>query len=171
MFDKILFFFADHLPPALRKLFDKYEEFIVYVYYGVLTTILNVLVQFGVQYGPMAWVSWNAKLETTIATSTAWLVAVIFAFYVNKRYVFKSKAMETKSLAWEFLTFTGARVLSYFMELGIMLIGSNFYHDPVTDTDIFWILAIFKFVAQVVVTLSNYFFSKLVVFRKKKEKS
>ena len=49
-----------------------------------------------------------------------------------------------------------------------MLVGSFFYHDAETDTDNFWIFTLFKFIAQVVVTLSNYFISKLIVFRKKK---
>lgn len=171
MFDKILQFFVKLLPKPLKKLYDKYEELIVYVYYGLLTTILNMLVQFVMQFAVMKLVVWDAKLETTISTSVAWLVAVVFAFYVNKRYVFKSESKETKTLAWEFLTFVGARALSYFMELGIMVAGTYFYHDEVTDTDIVWLYVIFKFAAQVIVTLANYFFSKLIVFRKKKEQA
>lgn len=171
MFDKILQFFVKLLPAPLKKLYDKYEELIVYVYYGLLTTILNMLVQFVMQFAVMKLVVWDAKLETTISTSVAWLVAVVFAFYVNKRYVFKSESKETKTLAWEFLTFVGARALSYFMELGIMVVGTYFYHDAVTDTDIVWLYVIFKFAAQVIVTLANYFFSKLIVFRKKKEQA
>lgn len=168
MFEKILQFIVKLLPAPLKKLYDKFEELAVYVYYGVLTTIVNLIVQFGMQFGVMKLVSWDAKLETTIATSAAWLAAVIFAFYVNKRYVFKSVSKTAKTLAWEFLTFVGARVLSYFMELGIMLVGTGFYHDAETDTDNPWIYFLFKFTAQVVVTLANYFFSKLIVFRKKK---
>ena len=171
MFDKILQFFVKLLPEPLKKLYNKYEELIVYVYYGLLTTILNMLVQFVMQFAVMKLVVWDAKLETTIYTSVAWLVAVVFAFYVNKRYVFKSESKETKTLAWEFLTCVGARALSYFMELGIMVVGTYFYHDTVTDTDIVWIYVIFKFAAQVIVTLANYFFSKLIVFRKKKEQA
>ena len=54
MFDKILQFFVKLLPEPLKKLYDKFEELIVYVYYGVLTTIVNLIVQFGVQYGIMS---------------------------------------------------------------------------------------------------------------------
>lgn len=168
MFDKILQFFVKLLPASLKKLYDKHEELIVYIYYGLLTTILNMIVQFVMQFAVMNLVSWDPKLETTIATSTAWVVAVIFAFYVNKRYVFKSESKAAGTLLYEFLTFVGARVLSYFMELGIMIAGTFFYHDNVTDTDNPWIYAIFKFIAMVIVTLANYFFSKLIVFRKKK---
>ena len=45
MFDKILQFFVKLLPAPLKKLYDKFEELIIYVYYGVLTTILNLIVQ------------------------------------------------------------------------------------------------------------------------------
>lgn len=171
MLNKILYFFVNLLPPKLRALFDKFEELIVYIYYGLLTTIVNLIVQTAMQFGVMALVSWDVKLETTISTVTAWLVAVIFAFYVNKKYVFKSETLETKKLAYEFFTFTGARVLSLFMEWAIMMVGTFFYHDRVTGELIFWIYMVFKFAAQVIVTLANYFFSKLIVFRKKKDET
>ena len=45
MFDKILQFFVKLLPAPLKKLYDKFEELIIYIYYGVLTTILNLIVQ------------------------------------------------------------------------------------------------------------------------------
>ena len=169
MFDKILQFFVKLLPGPLRKLYDRFEELIVYVYYGVLTTILNMLVQFAMQFGVLALVTWDPRLENFLATSVAWLVAVVFAFYVNKKYVFKSVTTSTKQLLFEMGTFVSARLLSYFMEVGIMQIGVPLYHDYATDTDDPLVYGIFKFCAQVVVTLANYFFSKLIIFRKKKD--
>ncbi len=168
MFDKILQFFVNLLPAPLKKLYDKFEELIVYVYYGVLTTIVNLIVQFGVQYGLMSLVRWDAHLESLISTVTAWIVAVIFAFYVNKKYVFKSVTENQKQLWFEMWTFISARLASLAMEAVIMQIGVNFYHDDATDTDTFWIYFIFKFTAQVVVTLTNYFLSKFIIFKKKK---
>jgi putative flippase GtrA len=64
-------------------------------------------------------------------------------------------------------TFISARIASYFMEVGIMQLGVPLYSDGVDVTNI-WVYAIFKFTAQVVVTLANYFFSKIFVFRKQK---
>ncbi len=168
MFEKILQFFVKLLPAPLKKLYDKFEELVVYIYYGLLTTILNMIVQFAMQYGAMAIVHWNPRVENFVATSVAWCVAVVFAFYVNKKYVFRSVTASTRQLMFELWTFVSARLVSYFMEVGIMQIGVPLYHVEETDTDIVWIYAIFKFTAQVVVTLANYFFSKLVVFRKKK---
>ncbi len=192
MFDKILQFFVKLLPAPLKKLYDKFEELVIYIYYGVLTTILNLIVQ-GVSQAilnpmpiqgleiknpfPIPALSipdvlvWDAAgVKTTIATAIAWTVAVIFAFYVNKKYVFRSVTQSGKQLMYEFWTFVSARIASLFMEMVIMNIGAPFYStdgETVDNKLMYWV---FKFTAQVVVTLANYFFSKLVVFKKKKTK-
>ncbi|MBP0972537.1 MAG: GtrA family protein [Oscillospiraceae bacterium] len=186
MFDKILQFFVKLLPAPLKKLYDKYEELIIYIYYGLLTTILNLIVQGVAQMilnplpisgltipGFWGWegLVWDAAaVKTTIATAIAWTVAVIFAFYVNKKYVFKSVTKSFKQLMYEFWTFISARIASLFMEMVIMNIGAHFYSTDGETVDNLLMYWIFKFTAQVVVTLANYFFSKLVVFRKKKDK-
>ena len=112
--------------------------------------------------------TWDSiKVKTTIATSIAWLVALIFAFYVNKKYVFKSVTTSKQQLWHELWTFVSARIGSFLLEQVIMNIGANFYSADgvsVTNMPMYWV---FKFMAQVVVTLANYFFSKLVVFKKK----
>ena len=176
MFDKILQFFVKLLPPPLKKLYDKFEELIIYVYYGVLTTLLNLIVQYISQkiLDPLNLTFFTfggrfdeINVKTTIATSIAWLIALIFAFYVNKKYVFKSVTTSKQQLWHELWTFVSARIGSFLLEQVIMNIGANFYsEDGVTVTNMlmYWV---FKFMAQVVVTLANYFFSKLVVFKKK----
>ncbi len=182
MFDKILQFFVKLLPAPLKKLYDKFEELIIYIYYGVLTTILNLIVQGIAQaiLNPMpipalvidGLLTWDSvKVKATIATAIAWTVAVIFAFYVNKKYVFKSVTRAGKQLWYEFWTFISARIASLFMEMVIMNIGANFYSTDGMTVDNKLMYWVFKFMAQVVVTLANYFFSKLIVFRKKKEDS
>ncbi len=177
MFDKILQFFVRLLPAPLKKLYDKFEELIVYIYYGLLTTLVNFIVQLVSQQlldpVSLAFLTFGGKfdeinIKTTIATSIAWLVAVIFAFYVNKKYVFKSITESKKQLWFELWTFLSARITSYFMEVVIMNIGANFYSEDgktITNKLMYWV---FKFIAQVVVTLANYFFSKFVIFKKKK---
>ncbi len=176
MFDKILQFFVKLLPAPLKKLYDKFEELIIYVYYGVLTTLLNLIVQYVSQkiLDPLnlAFFTFGGRFDeinvkTTIATSIAWLVALIFAFYVNKKYVFRSVTTSKQQLWHEVWTFVSARIGSFLLEQVIMNIGANFYSEDgetVTNMLMYWV---FKFMAQVVVTLANYFFSKLVVFKKK----
>ena len=166
MFESILQFFVKLLPEPLRKLYDKYEELAVYIYYGVLTTIVNTIVQFGVEFIVLERVDWSARVENFISTATAWVAAVIFAFYVNKKYVFKSKTESTKQFMWEFWTFISARIASFFLQIGIMQLGVPLYMKD--DEKIFWIYFLFFFIQQVVVTLANYFLSKFIIFKKKK---
>ncbi|MBR0483555.1 MAG: GtrA family protein [Oscillospiraceae bacterium] len=166
MFDKILQFFVNLLPKPLKDLYDKFEELIVYIYYGVLTTIVNTIVQFGVEFGLLENVEWSARVENFLSTAVAWTVAVIFAFYVNKKYVFKSKTESTKQLMWELWTFVSARLLSGVMQIGIMQLGVPLYMK--NNEKVFWIYLIFFFIQQVAVTLANYFLSKFIIFKKKK---
>ncbi|MBR1529981.1 MAG: GtrA family protein [Oscillospiraceae bacterium] len=166
MFEKILQFFVNLLPEPLKKLYDKFEELVIYIYYGVLTTIVNAIVQFGVEFGLLANVEWSERIENFLSTSIAWVAAVTFAFYVNKKYVFKSKTESTKQLMWELWTFVSARLLSGVMQVGIMQLGVPLYMKD--NQKIFWIYFIFFFIQQVVVTLANYFLSKFIIFKKKK---
>ena len=168
MFDKILQFFVRLLPKPLKKLYDKFEELIVYVYYGVLTTIVNAIVQFGVEFGLLKNVVWSDRVENFLSTSIAWTVAVIFAFYVNKKYVFKSKTESTKQLMWELWTFVSARLLSGVMQVGVMQLGVPLYIQENGEKNVA-IYAIFYLIQQVLVTLANYFLSKFIIFRKKKQ--
>ena len=189
MFNAILQFFVKLLPSPLKKLYDKFEELIIYIYYGVLTTIVNTIVQFGMdlfilphtnlaksiensmlelstKFSILANIDWASRMETFISTTVAWIVAVIFAFYVNKKYVFKSKTESKKQLRWELWTFMSARLLSLVMAVVIMQIGVPFYKID-EDTKILWIYFLFYFGQQVFVTLANYFLSKFIIFKKK----
>lgn len=166
MFESILQFFVKLLPKPLKKLYDQFEELIVYIYYGVLTTIVNTIVQFFIEFGVLSLVDWSARVENFLSTSVAWIAAVIFAFYVNKKYVFQSQTQSTKQFMWEFWTFISARLLSLGMSIGIMQLGVPLYIRE-DGTKSLWIYFLFYFGQQVVVTLANYFLSKFIIFRKK----
>lgn len=166
--EAFLHFCVKLLPKPLKKLYDRFEELIVYIYYGVLTTIVNTIVQFGVEFGLLALVDWSPNVENFISTTTAWTVAVIFAFYVNKVYVFKSEAKEFRQLMWEFWTFISGRLVTWGLTVLIMQVATLFYVREDGSKNII-IYALFYFLQQVIITLSNYFISKLIVFRKKKD--
>lgn len=194
MFNAILQFFVKLLPSPLKKLYDKFEEQVIYIYYGVLTTIVNAIVQFGVEFfilphtnfaksiensmlelstkfSILANIDWANRTENFISTTVAWIVAVIFAFYVNKKYVFKSKTESKKQFKWELWTFVSARLASYAVSVGIMQLGVPLYivDDGTEDGEkIFWIYFLFYFGQQVIVMLANYFLSKFIIFKKKK---
>lgn len=139
----------------MRKIFDlleKYRELIQYGFWGVMTTLVNYAVYFACTK--------LADIDYLISNVIAWGVAVLFAFVVNKVFVFQSKAWSGKALVWEFGSFVSARVLSGVMETGLLWLFVEQMHF--SDS-------LIKIVAGVLVVIINYFFSKLVIFRKKGE--
>ena len=80
-------------------------------------------------------------------------------FFTNKVFVFGSKSFEKKLLLRELISFIGARLFSFLLELGFML---------VTVDVLRWNKFIMKLIAQVFVLVLNYIFSKFLIFKKKK---
>ena len=133
----------------IRILLEKYRELISYLFFGVLTTAVNFIVYLPV-YNILG-------LSASVSNMIAWGVAVVFAYFVNKIYVFRSLDWSRKTVIPELTKFVAARVLSGVLETGILL---------VTVDILGWNGNIWKFVTQVLVVISNYVFSKLIVFRK-----
>ena len=94
-------------------------------------------------------------VDYRVATSLAWIISVLFAFFTNKKYVFKSE----KGFMKEMLLFFGARLLSYFIDL----IGMIFLVEGLATND-----TIAKVIVNIIVILVNYFISKWIVFRQTK---
>lgn len=125
-------------------------EMISYIIFGVLTTIINIAV-FQAANRMLHW-SWQA------ANILAWILAVLFAFVTNKKFVFKSKSTEPAVLGKEFAEFVGARVLS----LGVDYLCMWLLIDACGWENL-WA----KIVDNFLVIAINYVLSKLVIFRKK----
>lgn len=167
----------------LKALFKKYEEIIMYIIMGVLTTLVYFIARF------------TARLvvSANVSVVIAQLVAITFAFITNKKYVFKSQTTTVAGFLKEMISFFMARGLSFLLDLAITEICINrlcgffvrtFGFDQIDYTaGIFSIgfvsgLAgspeklnefIWAFLSQVIILITNYVLSKLVVFRKKKE--
>ena len=62
--------------------------------------------------------------------------------------------------------FYGARLVTYFLELAIMELGNHFF-ATVNGEIVTWRSLLVKILAQVVILVLNYIFSKLVIFKKK----
>ena len=90
-----------------------------------------------------------------IANFISWVAGVIFAYVTNRRYVFNSK---NNNIVREVGSFVGARVVTLVMDMLIMFVGVTLFgfNDK-----------IFKMISQVVVIISNYLFSKILVFSDK----
>ena len=134
----------------IRELFNKYQEVISYLFFGVLTTVVNYIIYF----------SLNAILGEDlylVNNVVAWAGAVIFAFVVNKLFVFKKKSKNSAELIKEMTSFALARLASLGIEEIILFIGMSLLKLNGT---------IVKLAAQVIVVILNYFFSKFFIFRK-----
>lgn len=151
----------------MKKLLKKYKELILYVVFGALTTLVNYVVYFGCK---------ALHIPYQPSTVIAWIAAVAFAYITNRIWVFESKSSGAKAICKEIVLFVGARLFSLVLELIIMFIGMDLLSAGERTVVLFEKTLplgefITKTIAQIVIIVSNYVFSKLVVFRKKRENS
>lgn len=125
------------------------KEILSYLIFGVLTTVVNYVSYFvatklfGINY--------------LVANVIAWFISVVFAYVTNKFWVFENKSVEIRGLVKEIFLFVSARVMSggietLFLFVFVSLLG---FDDGVI-----------KIIASVFVVIFNYFFSKLIIFKK-----
>ena len=139
---------------TIRKLYGRYREIINYLIVGVLTTIVALAVYY---IATATFLDPQDPLELQAANILSWLIAVNFAYVMNRRYVFESR---DPHILRELLSFYAARLVTLGMDMGVMFLMVTV--AGINDR-------FSKLVAQVVVTVSNYVFSKLLVFRGQKE--
>lgn len=135
----------------IKELYIKYKEIINYLIVGGLTTFVAL----GVYYGSvLTFLNPNNGIELQIANILSWIAGVIFAYFTNRKYVFESK---NPNKLQEAAKFTASRLVTLFLDMATMFIGVTLlkFNDK-----------IIKLVAQVLVIIGNYIFSKLFVFNK-----
>lgn len=134
----------------LRSLIEKYWDVLSYLFFGVLTTVVNYLI-----YLPV----YNfCGLSAALSNMIAWVGAVIFAFLTNKPFVFHSHDWSAKTVVPELTKFVSCRIASGVLETVILFLAVDCMN---------WDGNIWKLVTQVLVIIINYVGSKLLVFRKK----
>ena len=147
----------------IRKLLNR--ETVLYIIFGVATTAVNYIVFF--LFYSMLWKQHNSLAANAIA----FVAAVIFAFVVNKLFVFESKSWSPAILKREIPSFLAARIGSFGIEeAGLFLAEKVFRLGGVIaitlgGTAFDWITVVKITLAFVVVAL-NYVFCKLFVFKK-----
>lgn len=146
----------------MKKLIQKLlnRETILYLVFGVLTTVLNVAV---------FWLMNRILGEELVLVNNAvaFVAAVIFAYVTNKLFVFESKSWSAKTLRVEIPAFVGARLVSFGLEELLLWISADVL--KVGQYELLGIdgLIITKLLIQVLVVVLNYIFSKFFIFRKK----
>lgn len=150
----------------IKNLITKYKELIVYAVFGVCTTLVNFVTYklFNVILGEKLYL---------VSNIVAWLISVIFAYVTNKLFVFESKNWEIKLVAKEVSSFFAARIFSFVVEEAGLFLLVDLLMMKEKSLTVFGIVIsgnmIAKVVLAVIVVVLNYFFSKLIVFRKKEQ--
>lgn len=133
----------------IKKIWDKVmnREVISYLIFGVLTTVVNWVV-----YGLMI----KTGMDYRIATAVAWAVSVLFAYVVNKIFVFQSYDLHLNYVIKEIASFTTCRAASGVMEMVLMVMMVSWLHMDEYMS---------KVLVSIVVVVANYVLSKLFIFR------
>lgn len=134
-------------------LFNKYKEVIMYLIFGVLTTVVSLVTYYVLT---LTILNPNSALQLQLANIISWIASVAFAYVTNRKFVFESKS---ENIVKELSSFVGGRILTLLMDMAIMFIFVTLLHF--NDK-------IFKIVSQVVVIVANYVISKLFVFKENK---
>ena len=100
------------------KFFKKHWEVLSYLIFGVLTTLLNILLYalFSQLFGYTAANSWGNVLDNALC--------ILFAYCTNRAFVFRSKTTG-KAMAKEFGTFVTCRLGTMVLDAAIMIVGGN----------------------------------------------
>ena len=129
----------------MKELLMKYKEIIMYLVFGVFTTVVNIVVYF-----------LSAELlniNYLISNALAWFLSVLFAYITNRKYVFESNS---QNILKEAVSFFSSRLATGILDMVLMWLFV--YFNVVNDV-------IAKVIVNVIVVVLNYVLSKLVVFK------
>jgi len=137
------------------KLFHKYREQIVYVIVGLMTTIVS----WGTHF-----LLFSMRAHLFILATLPTVVAIAFAFFTNKWWVFRSVAKDFETVFREAITFVGSRgIMGLFEAISILVLVNLGFDRIFFSTEAFDA----RLVVSVVVVIGNYFISKFWVFKQK----
>lgn len=157
------------------SILKKYREIIIYLIVGVLTTIVS----WGACFVAKLFLDPTQDLQNFIINTIGWAAGVVFAYPLNRKWVFKSN---NDKIFKEFLGFTSSRLSTWILDILIMWFFVNIFplHNLIIkvcnwlninlasadmDSVNYWVAKIF--ISAVLVTILNYVFSKLLIFKKK----
>lgn len=132
----------------MNELFKKYKEPVLYILFGIATTLVNIFAYFLLS---------KTSLSTAVSTSFAWFISVIFAFLTNRKYVFNAPKV---GFLKQLIGFFSMRVITGALDVLIMII----FVDVLDFNDM-----IIKVLSNVLVIILNYIFSKFLVFKNERD--
>lgn len=138
----------------LQKILQKFlsREVIMYIIFGVLTTLVNLIISF-VLVGAF-------KIDGSIASAIGIIASILFAYFTNRKWVFNSQAKSFKEKINEFWKFIAGRLVTMVIEQGGVMILYGALNMPFTPV---------KLSLTIIVIILNYIFSKFFAFKTKNE--
>ena len=128
----------------IKKLYA--SDVVRYVFFGGCTTMVNLVSFFLLR---------QAGVQRDVANVISIILAILFAYVVNSKFVFQDKCETLKDHIQPFCKFIGARLVTMVVEIG----GVWFFAEIVHLNDMAG-----KLIIQFVVMALNYVFSKFLVF-------
>lgn len=124
----------------------------MFLIFGVATTLVNLVTYFFFTH---------MKIPYAFSNAIAIIVAIFFAYFTNRKWVFESQVTDTKGMVRECISFFTSRVITAIIDMFMMVILIS----VLNINDIFA-----KIVTLTVVIILNYVLSKFVIFKKQKNK-
>ena len=134
---------------VLTQIYKMYQEIIDYLIAGGLTTVVSMVLFYG-SVGTVLDGADAAQLQA--ANIFSWCGAVIFAYWINRVFVFKSCE---RCIMKELLVFAASRIITLLLDMAVMLIGTSILGGS---------YQIMKLLSMIFVMLGNYMISKFGVF-------
>lgn len=168
----------------IKSLFEKYKEIISYLFFGVVTTLVNWVVYAlmvrllqvdlsavestdNVVFSMFSGNSGKSLTLLFVANLTAWVASVLVAFVTNKIWVFNARTWQIGTVLRELWEFTASRLFTGLFEwFGIPALVMLGMKQSFLGVEGFWAKAL----VSVLVVVLNYVFSKFIVFKNKRKK-
>lgn len=120
------------------------KEVFYYLVFGALTTLINIA---------CFWFTGLFIKNILVCNTIAWIISVLFAFFTNRKYVFKSSG----KIVHEMPKFFAGRIFSLLVDNASIYLMVN-----ILNID----KMISKIVANIIVVIINYIISKFLIFKK-----
>jgi len=128
------------------------KEVIMYVIFGVLTTLVNLIISFALVDA--------FKIGGSIASAIGIVSSILFAYFTNRKWVFNTTAKGFAENLKEFWKFIAGRLVTMVIEQGGVMVLYDVLNMPFVPV---------KLSLTIIVIILNYIFSKFFAFKTNKE--
>ena len=132
------------------------KELLAYLFFGVTTTLLSILSRLGI---------YQLTHQELLATALAHIIGILFAFITNDTIVFKQ---ERKNWLLRLVKFSLARLSTFLLDMLLTyLFVTQFPHiiGQFVNENLDKVNAIETIIAQMLIIILNYIFSKVYIFK------